>query len=75
MQLLLTGGFAFVAGEEYHGYEPKWFRKEQDPQTGNVIHVFTNEYWASKEKQDWDRCPDIYLWWLGFTTRQCLAGF
>lgn len=49
------------AGEEYHGYEPKWFRKEQDPQTGNVIHAFTNEYWTCKEKQDWIRCPDIYL--------------
>lgn len=48
-------------GEEYHGYEPKWFRKQEDPQTGNVIHVFTHDYWKCKEKQDWDRCPDIYL--------------
>lgn len=48
-------------GKDYVGYEPKWFRKENDPQTGNIIHIYTGEYWKCKEKQDWSRCPDIYV--------------
>ncbi|ESO10964.1 hypothetical protein HELRODRAFT_109253 [Helobdella robusta] len=48
-------------GEDFVGYEPKWFRKETDPQTGNIIHTYIGEYWKCKEKQDWERCPDIYL--------------
>jgi hypothetical protein len=43
------------------GYSPKWFVKEEDAQTGGVIHRFTGEYWQCKERQDWTRCPDIYL--------------
>jgi hypothetical protein len=48
-------------GKEYHGYEPKWFSKQNDPQTGNLIHVFTGEYWHCKQQQDWSRCPDIFV--------------
>jgi len=44
-----------------HGYTPKWFVQEEDAKTGNVIHRYTGEYWQCKEKQDWCRCPDIYL--------------
>ena len=50
-----------LAGKEYHGWEPCWFKKSIDKYTGNPIHEFTNEYWACKDKQDWSRCPDIYL--------------
>jgi len=53
-------------GKEYVGYQPKWFTKDKDPQTGNVIHKYTGEYWECKEKQDWSRCPDIFLWSLHF---------
>ena len=54
--------WCLLSGQEYPPYEPRWFRKEMDEQTGNPIHIFTHEYWKCKEKQDWDRCPDIYLW-------------
>lgn len=59
--MLVFDATVFHLGEEFHGYEPKWFCKQEDSQTGNVIHVFTHEYWKCKEKQDWARCPDIYL--------------
>ena len=42
-------------------YIPKWFVQAEDPETGSVIHKYTGEYWQMKEKQDWSRCPDIYL--------------
>lgn len=51
------------AGREYHGYEPKWFAKQNDPLTGNLIHMFTHEYWQCKQKNDWSRCPDIFVEW------------
>ena len=50
-----------LAGQEYVGYEPLWFKRETDPQTGNLIHTFNQEYWNCKEKQDWSHCPDIYV--------------
>ncbi|KAK2184490.1 hypothetical protein NP493_265g03057 [Ridgeia piscesae] len=48
-------------GREYVSYEPKWFRKETDPQTGNLVHIYTGEYWQCKDTCKWDRCPDIFL--------------
>ena len=51
------------AGEEYRGYEPKWFAKQNDALTGNLIHMFTHEYWKCKQKQDWARCSDIFVDW------------
>ena len=50
-------------GVEYRGYEPRWFAKQNDPLTGNLIHMFTSEYWKCKEKQDWARCPAIFVEW------------
>ncbi|OTF77643.1 oxysterol-binding protein 1-like protein, partial [Euroglyphus maynei] len=48
-------------GEPYVPYEPIWFKKNKDPITDNPVHMFTDEYWKCKEKQDWSACPDIYL--------------
>jgi len=51
---------AAADGRPIPPYEPIWFRKDKDPYTGNVIHVFTNDYWSCKDKQEWSRSPDIY---------------
>ena len=48
-------------GKEYQGWEPRWFKKEKDPQTGNLMHIYTGDYWQCKDKSEWTRCPDIYL--------------
>ncbi|XP_076435253.1 uncharacterized protein LOC143275073 isoform X2 [Babylonia areolata] len=48
-------------GVEVSGYQPAWFRKEEDPVTGSPLHVFAGDYWRCKETQQWDRCPDIFL--------------
>lgn len=42
-------------------YEPIWFKKELDPITGNIIHMYNGGYWEAKENKDWHMCPDIYL--------------
>ena len=41
-------------------YEPCWFKKTIDPFTNQPIHIFQNEYWDCKERQDWKRCPNLY---------------
>ena len=41
-------------------HEAAWFKSAVDPFTKQQIHVFNNEYWECKAKQDWKRCPDIY---------------
>jgi len=53
--------FVGVDGGRCLGYTPKWFVQEEDATTGSVIHQYTGDYWQCKEKQDWSRCPDIYL--------------
>lgn len=52
---------AAVEGRPYVSYEPIWFKKQTDPITGNLVHIYCGEYWSSKEKQDWSKCPKIYL--------------
>jgi len=41
-------------------YESKWFKKQHDTFTDSEMHIYTNEYWECKQKQDWSRCDDIF---------------
>ncbi|XP_014670942.1 PREDICTED: oxysterol-binding protein 1-like [Priapulus caudatus] len=52
---------ASAEGKPFQPYEPVWFRKERDPYTGNLIHMYKGIYWECKEKQDWRACPDIFV--------------
>jgi hypothetical protein len=51
---------AIQEGRPYKAYEPVWFSKQKDQWTGNLIHMYTGQYWDSKTKRDWARCPDIF---------------
>ncbi|CAD5215316.1 unnamed protein product [Bursaphelenchus okinawaensis] len=51
---------AMRQGKAYPEYEPSWFEKTQDECTGSVIHVYKNEYWSCKEKQDWAKSKEIF---------------
>lgn len=48
------------AGKNFPEYQPSWFKKTKDPITGNLIHLYTGEYWEAKEKHDFSRSPDIF---------------
>lgn len=52
---------AAAEGRPYMPYEPVWFKKTKDPITGNPVHMYSGEYWSCKEKQDWTKCPNIFL--------------
>jgi hypothetical protein len=48
---------------ESNGHDPyksKWFKKQHDALTDSEMHIYTNEYWECKQKQDWTRCDDIF---------------
>ncbi|KAK3927345.1 Oxysterol-binding protein 1 [Frankliniella fusca] len=51
---------ASAAGQSYPPYEPIWFKKEKEPWTGQICHIYSGKYWECKEKQQWDVCPDIF---------------
>jgi hypothetical protein len=44
----------------HDSFVPKWFKKQHDPLTDSEMHIYTNEYWECKQKQDWSRCDDIF---------------
>uniref|UniRef100_A0A2D4FBG1 Oxysterol-binding protein n=1 Tax=Micrurus corallinus TaxID=54390 RepID=A0A2D4FBG1_MICCO len=47
-------------GTPYDPYKALWFERKKDPDTKEVSHVYRGGYWESKEKQDWNVCPDIF---------------
>lgn len=47
-------------GRPYPPYEPLWFKKQQDDNTENLVHVYKGGYWESKKQHDWSKCPDIF---------------
>ncbi|XP_014258693.1 oxysterol-binding protein 1 isoform X5 [Cimex lectularius] len=55
-----TAEEASAEGRPYQQYEPIWFKRETDPQSGNITHVFTGEYWKCKSAGDWSMCPNIF---------------
>ena len=48
--------------EKEASYSPQWFKKEYDPLTNTMMHVYKGSYWEAKEKGDWDslELPDIF---------------
>lgn len=49
-----------IINSSTHEYEPIWFKKVIDPYTNQPIHLFKNEYWDCKMRNDWKKCPDIF---------------
>lgn len=47
-------------GRPYPPYEPLWFKKQQDDNTENLVHVYKGDYWESKKRKDWSKCQDIF---------------
>ena len=42
-------------------HNPKWFEKQTCELVGDEVWVFKGEYWECKERQDWTRCPVLFL--------------
>ena len=47
----------------FHVTIPGYFLNQVDDKQaggGKLIHVYSGNYWESKDKQDWSKCPDIF---------------
>ena len=39
---------------------PVWFKEQFCDKSQRQVFAYQGGYWASKEKQQWQMCPDIY---------------
>ncbi|KAJ3615025.1 hypothetical protein NHX12_018593 [Muraenolepis orangiensis] len=47
-------------GAHIDNHEALWFKKIDDPVSGESLHVYKGGYWDAKEEGSWDMCPDIF---------------
>lgn len=52
--------FTLPLGTPYDPYKALWFKREKDPVTKELTHIYRGGYWECKEKQEWTACPDIF---------------
>ncbi|MEQ2251905.1 Oxysterol-binding protein 2 [Ilyodon furcidens] len=46
--------------QDIEGYQPVWFEKRTDENTGEASYMYRGGYWEAKERQDWSHCPEIF---------------
>uniref|UniRef100_A0A3Q2CIG9 Oxysterol-binding protein n=1 Tax=Cyprinodon variegatus TaxID=28743 RepID=A0A3Q2CIG9_CYPVA len=46
--------------EDIEGYQPVWFEKRTNENTGETSYMYRGGYWEAKERQDWNHCPEIF---------------
>ncbi|XP_052464465.1 oxysterol-binding protein 2 [Carassius gibelio] len=51
---------ALEEGKEAESYQPLWFEKRTDTETGESSYVYKGGYWEAKDRQDWSQCPAIF---------------
>ncbi|XP_033627071.1 oxysterol-binding protein 1-like [Asterias rubens] len=51
---------ATESGKPCESYKPIWFDRKMDPLNKAITYVYKGKYWESKEKGDWEQCPDIF---------------
>ena len=39
---------------------PTWFKKEYDPISNTMMHVYKGGYWEAKLRQDWGDLPNVF---------------
>ncbi|CAM4730450.1 hypothetical protein PO909_022348 [Leuciscus waleckii] len=51
---------ALEEGKEVERYQPMWFEKRTDTETGESSYVYRGGYWEAKDRQDWNQCSAIF---------------
>ncbi|XP_062865147.1 oxysterol-binding protein 1 isoform X2 [Trichomycterus rosablanca] len=49
-----------VKSVPHDNYKAQWFDKQDDPTTGESVHIYRGGYWEAKEQGVWQACPDIF---------------
>ena len=52
--------FSPQGAQHVDNYEALWFKKIDDPVSGESLHVYKGGYWDAKEEGSWDICADIF---------------
>ena len=52
--------FSPQGAQHVDNYEALWFKKIDDPVSGESLHVYKGGYWDAKEDGSWDMCADIF---------------
>ncbi|XP_011480151.1 oxysterol-binding protein 2 [Oryzias latipes] len=51
---------ALEDGQDIEGYQPLWFDRKTDENTGDATYFYKGGYWEAKERQNWSQCPRIF---------------
>lgn len=41
-------------------WEPLWFKKSVDKETGHIEYLFTDTFFRKQAERDWEECPDLF---------------
>ncbi|XP_029905203.1 oxysterol-binding protein 1 isoform X2 [Myripristis murdjan] len=57
-----TEGFHGIPVKSTHqdSHQALWFKRIDDPISGEPLHVYSGGYWEAKDQGSWDMCPDIF---------------
>uniref|UniRef100_A0A667WM57 Oxysterol-binding protein n=1 Tax=Myripristis murdjan TaxID=586833 RepID=A0A667WM57_9TELE len=47
-------------GTHQDSHQALWFKRIDDPISGEPLHVYSGGYWEAKDQGSWDMCPDIF---------------
>uniref|UniRef100_A0A3B3B5Y3 Oxysterol-binding protein n=1 Tax=Oryzias melastigma TaxID=30732 RepID=A0A3B3B5Y3_ORYME len=46
--------------DDIEGYQPLWFDRRTEENTGETTYFYKGGYWEAKERQNWSQCPKIF---------------
>lgn len=60
MRSLFLKEFMCFTGQDIEGYQPLWFDRRTEENTGETTYFYKGGYWEAKERQNWSQCPKIF---------------
>lgn len=49
-----------VSGVSHDNYQARWFEHCEDRVSGEQVHIYKGGYWETKDRGNWEACPDIF---------------
>ncbi|XP_011604953.2 oxysterol-binding protein 1-like isoform X2 [Takifugu rubripes] len=47
-------------GVSHDNYQARWFEHCEDRVSGEQVHIYKGGYWETKDRGNWEGCPDIF---------------
>lgn len=55
-----------LSGVSHDNYQARWFEHCEDRVSGEQVHIYKGGYWETKDRGNWEGCPDIFWTWDWF---------